>query len=78
MSNAALVLQRRIKQLGQDALHCREVELRLTEDGRYVLLSRYVEVYHHAKASECAVRHYRVPLAGMIRWMVNHAEETSG
>lgn len=77
MSNQALVLQRRIKQLDQDVLHCREVELRLTEDGRHVLLSRYVELYCHEKASECTARHYRVPLASMIRWMVDHAEQGS-
>ncbi|WP_058546797.1 hypothetical protein [Pseudomonas fluorescens] len=77
MSNATLVLQRRIKQIGQDALHCRELELRLTEDGRHVLLSRYLELYCHEKASECSVRHYRVPLASMIRWMVDNAEQRS-
>lgn len=77
MSNATLVLQRRIKQLGQDALHCRELELRLTEDGRHVLLSRYLELYCHEKASACSVRHYRVPLASMIRWMVDNAEQRS-
>ncbi|NUT80140.1 hypothetical protein THH46_19950 [Pseudomonas sp. NA13] len=77
MSNATLVLQRRIKQIGQDALHCRELELRLTEDGRHVLLSRYLELYCHEKAGECSVRHYRVPLASMIRWMVDNAEQRS-
>ncbi|WP_413791689.1 MULTISPECIES: hypothetical protein [unclassified Pseudomonas] len=77
MSNQALVLHRRIKHLGRETLQCREVELRLTEDGQHVLLSRYVELYRHEKAGECTVRHYRVPLAGMIRWMVDHAEEAS-
>ncbi|MBV4551372.1 hypothetical protein HU742_009525 [Pseudomonas sp. SWRI102] len=74
MNSEALVLHRRVKNLGQGALHCHEVELRLAEDGRHVLLSRYVERYRHDQAGLNAVQHYRVPVASVIRWMINHGE----
>jgi len=74
MNSDVLVLHRRVKALGQGALHCRELELRLAEDGRHVLLSRYLELYRQEQVGECTIEHYRVPLASMIRWMVNNAE----
>ena len=77
MSHEVLVLHRRVKTLDRGVLHCRELELRLAEDGRHVLLSRYLELYSQEHAGECTVEHYRVPLASMIRWMVNHAERGS-
>lgn len=77
MSNEVLVLHRRVKVLDRGMLHCRELELRLAEDGRHVLLSRYLELYSQEHVGECAIQHYRVPLASMIRWMVNHAERGS-
>ncbi|WP_210639384.1 MULTISPECIES: hypothetical protein [unclassified Pseudomonas] len=77
MSNDALILNRRVKTLSRDTLHCREFSLQLAEDGRHVLLSRYVELYRHEDISWCAIRHHRVPLARMIRWMVDHGERVS-
>jgi hypothetical protein len=78
MNSQPLVLHRRVKTLDQGALHCREVELRLAEDGRHVLLSRYVEWYDPEQAGLCATQHYRVPLASMIRWMIHNGERGEG
>jgi hypothetical protein len=74
------VLRRTIRRPAPATLHSREVELRMTDDGRYVTLSRYVERYGEAGTASCVVRHHRVPVAQMIRWMVSHGvveEETS-
>jgi hypothetical protein len=77
MSNPVLVLHRRVKSLDQGILHCREIELQLTEDGRHLLLSRYLELYSHDQVGACDIQNYRVPLASMIRWMVSHGERMS-
>lgn len=74
MNNEALVLHRRTRALDPGTLHCREVDVRLAEDGRYVLLSRYVELYRHEHVSWCAIQQHQVPLAKMIRWMVDNGE----
>jgi len=75
MNNDALILRRRLKRLGQGALQCREVELRLAEDGSHVLLSRYVERYCHGQEGGGVSRHHRVSLARLIRWMTEHGEQ---
>lgn len=77
MNNDALVLHRRIKVLSREALHCREVELRLAEDGRHVLLSRYVELYSHEQISWCTIQQHQVPLVSIIRWMVDNGERVT-
>ncbi|MDO7896064.1 hypothetical protein [Pseudomonas citrulli] len=74
MSSGALVLHRRMRTLGQGALHCREVELCLAEDGRHVVLSRYVERFSQEGADWCSVHHHRVALVDMVRWMVENGE----
>ncbi|MDB6444806.1 MULTISPECIES: hypothetical protein [Pseudomonas] len=74
MTNQALVLRRHTKTLSRGGLQCREVELRLAEDGHHVLLSRYVERYHHEQGGECIVQHHQVSMATLIRWMTEHGE----
>ncbi|CAN1602236.1 hypothetical protein [Pseudomonas mediterranea] len=74
MTNDALVLRRSVKALGLGGLQCREVELRLAEDGDHVLLSRYVERYHHEQGGECVIQQHQVPMAHLIRWMMAHGE----
>ncbi|MBC3384928.1 hypothetical protein HU715_012740 [Pseudomonas sp. SWRI12] len=78
MSNEALVLHRRMRLLQPDALHCREVELRLAEDGSHVLLNHYVELYRHQRLGWCALRQHRVPLAAIVRWMIDNGEQMRG
>ncbi|WP_331275380.1 MULTISPECIES: hypothetical protein [Pseudomonas] len=63
-----------MRTLDQGALHCREVDLRLAEDGRHVVLSRYVELFSQEHGSWCAIHHHRVSLVDMVRWMVEHGE----
>lgn len=74
MTNDALVLRRSVKALGQGGLQCREVELRLAEDGSHVLLSRYVERYRHEQGGEWVIQQHQVPMAHLIRWMMAHGE----
>jgi len=74
MTNDTLVLRRHTKMLDQGGLQCREVELRLAEDGHHVLLSRYVERYRHEQGGECVIQHHRVSMANLIRWMMEHGE----
>ncbi|MCI8209424.1 hypothetical protein AUC61_07745 [Pseudomonas sp. S25] len=74
----ALVLHRRTRNPNPASLHSREIELRVADDGRHVLLSRYVELFSQDDAAWCTVRHHRVPLASMIRWMISHGVEGEG
>jgi hypothetical protein len=76
--NHSLVLHRRVRTPSQDSLHCREIELRLADDGRHLLLSRYVELYGDEQAAWCLVRHHRIPLNRMIRWMIGQGELVNG
>lgn len=68
----AVVLQRITRRPTPATLHSREIELRLTDDGRYVMLSRYLERYGDPETAWCGVRHHRVPVARMIRWMISY------
>lgn len=72
--NDALVLHRRTRAPNQASLHCREIELCLADDGRHVMLSRYVELYSDEHAAWCSVRHHRIPLTRMIRWIISNGE----
>jgi hypothetical protein len=67
----ALVLYRIIRRPAPATLHSRETELRLSDDGRYVTLSRYVERFGDTEAAWCVVRHHRVPVLRIIRWMIS-------
>ncbi len=68
----ALVLHRMIRRPTAATLHSREIELGLSDDGRYVTLSRYVERYGNPETAWSGARHHRVPVARMIRWMISH------
>jgi hypothetical protein len=76
-NNEALVLYRRLRLPGPAALHCREIELRLSDDGGHVVLSRYLELNCQGQAGWCSIRHYRVPLANMVRWMTDNGESVN-
>lgn len=73
--NDALVLHRRTRTPNPTSLHSREIELRLTDDGRHITLSRHVELYGDEHTAWCRVRHHRVPLTSMIRWMISNGEQ---
>lgn len=70
-----LVLHRRTRSLGQASLHCRELELSLCDDGRHIMLSRYVELFSNEDSSWSEVRHHRVPLTRMVRWLIDNGDE---
>lgn len=67
----ALILHRRICRPTAATLHSREIELGLTDDGRYVTLSRHVERYGDPETAWSGVRYHRVSVARMIRWMIS-------
>ncbi|HWV08047.1 MAG TPA: hypothetical protein VN156_00800 [Pseudomonas sp.] len=77
----ALVLHRRLRTPDPASLHCRELDLRLTDDGRHLVLCRHVELYGPERSSWGATHQHRVPLEQVVRWMVRQgdkAEEVGG
>lgn len=74
----ALVLHRRTRAPNQASLHSREIELRLSDDGRHIVLSRYLELYSEPHSGWCSARHHRISLARMVRWMISHGLEVQG
>ncbi len=72
----ALILEQRVsKHLGTD-LHCHEVSLRLSDDQRHLILSRYSEHYT-PQGSQSVERHYQVPMDDALRWLVQRAEQNA-
>lgn len=66
----ALVLRRKIRRPTAATLHSREIELGLSDDGRYVTLSRYVERYGDPETEWSGFRHHRVLVRRLIRWII--------
>ncbi|KAB0549913.1 hypothetical protein F7R01_01480 [Pseudomonas argentinensis] len=66
-----LVLHRRIRTPDLATLHCRELELRLDADGRYLVLSRYAELYSEDRCVWGSSRDHRVSLVRLLRWVVS-------
>ncbi|KJU77902.1 hypothetical protein ACSMFQ_06480 [Ectopseudomonas chengduensis] len=70
----SLLLYQRIRNPDSLSLHCREVDLRLSDDRCHLVLSRYVELY----VSECTqwemVRHHQVRLTDLLRWMILNSQ----
>lgn len=73
-SDDVLVLHRRTRTPCPASLHCREIELRLADDGQHIVLNRYVELYRDEHTAWCSVQQHCVPLASLIRWMVSTGE----
>jgi len=67
-----LVLHRRMRAPDPASLHCREIELRLDEDGRHLVLSRYTELYREERTAWCSISHHHIPLVSVIRWMIEN------
>ncbi|MGE8500583.1 MAG: hypothetical protein ACN6O6_24040 [Pseudomonas sp.] len=75
MSNdLGLTLHRRLRTPDQASLHCRELDLRLTDDGQHLVLCRYVELYRDDRFTWGTTHHHRVPLLNVVRWMVRQGE----
>ncbi|NWA26912.1 hypothetical protein HX866_18665 [Pseudomonas gingeri] len=71
-----LILEQRVSKHADTDLHCHEVSLRLSDDQRHLILSRYSEHYSPL-GSQSAERHYQVPTADALRWLVQRAEQSA-
>ena len=65
----SLTLQQRVIQHDPDTLHCREITLRLSEDCRHLVLSRYTEHYGPALV-RWIERSHTVSVTELFRWLV--------
>lgn len=68
--NNLLVLHRRLRAPDGQSLHCRELDLRLDEDGRHLVLSRYTELFSDDQSIWGASHEHKVPLVNLLRWMI--------
>lgn len=69
----SLTLQQRVTQQEPDTLHCREITLRLSEDCRHLVLSRYTEHYGPALV-RWIERSHTVSVTDLFRWLVANGE----
>ncbi|WP_263142931.1 hypothetical protein [Pseudomonas sp. RIT-PI-AD] len=74
-ADEVLVLHRRMRSPRLESLHCRAFELRLAEDGRHLILSRYTELYCEDRSAWESIGHHRVPLVSLVRWMIGHGAQ---
>jgi hypothetical protein len=65
----SLTLQQRVIQQDPATLHCREITLRLSEDCRHLVLSRYTEHYGPALV-RWIERSHTVSVTELFRWLV--------
>jgi len=68
----ALLLYQRIRNPDPLSLHCREVDVRLSEDRRHLVLSRYVELYSGESTQWEMVSQHQVRLTDLLRWVTLH------
>ncbi|MGF6112176.1 MULTISPECIES: hypothetical protein [Pseudomonas] len=71
--NRSLILQQRVTQNDSAHLHCREITLRLSEDCRELVLSRYTEHYGPALV-RWMERSHTVSVSDLFRWLVANGE----
>lgn len=69
----SLTLQQRVIQPDPATLHCREITLRLSEDCRHLVLSRYTEHYGPALV-RWIERSHTVSVTELFRWLVANGE----
>ena len=69
----SLILQQRVIQPDPATLHCREITLRLSEDCRHLVLSRYTEHYGPALV-RWIERSHTVSVTDLFRWLVANGE----
>ncbi|KDD65742.1 hypothetical protein V466_27470 [Pseudomonas mandelii PD30] len=69
----SLILQQRVIQDDQAALHCREITLRLSADCRHLVLTRYTEHYGPALV-RWIERSHTVSVTELFRWLVANGE----
>ncbi|CAI8764823.1 CopG family transcriptional regulator [Pseudomonas sp. IT-P253] len=69
----SLLLEQRVEKHANAALHVRETSLKLSDDQREVILSRYVEHYSHDDV-EWVESSHRVSVTDMLNWLTSHGE----
>jgi len=69
---APLVLFRNLaSDARQQLLH--ELEARVSDDGRHLIVSRYRERYGNGTTAQRQEVHRRVPIATLLRWMARES-----
>lgn len=72
----ALMLLQRVTKLADASLHCREVNLRLSDDQHYLVLTRYSEHYS-PEGMEWVERKHRVSVTELLRWVIEQGQPQS-
>ena len=70
-----LLLEQRLNRRANSGLHCSETSLRLTDDERELVLSRYSEHYGPALV-RWIERSHTVSVSELFRWLVANGETT--
>ena len=73
MASESVVLQQRVIRQDPGTLHCREITLRLSDDCRNLVLSRYTEHYGPALV-RWIERSHTVSVSDLFRWLVANGE----
>ena len=68
-----LVLEQRLSRRANSGLHCSETSLRLTDDERELVLSRYIELYR-PEGVEWVERSHRISVNALLRWIIANGE----
>lgn len=68
-----LVLEQRLNRRANSGLHCSETSLRLTDDERELVLSRYIELYR-PEGVEWVERSHRISVNALLRWIIANGE----
>ena len=64
-----LLLEQRLNRRANSGLHCSETSLRLTDDERELVLSRYIELYR-PEGVEWVERSHRISVNALLRWII--------
>lgn len=72
-NSPSLMLEQRLVKRANTGLHCSETSLRLSEDERELILSRYIELYR-PEGVEWVERSHRVSVTALLRWIVAQGE----
>jgi len=73
MASESVVLQQQVTRQDPATLHCREITLRLSDDCRHLVLSRYTEHYGPALV-RWIERSHTVSVSDLFRWLVANGE----
>ncbi|MGE7989653.1 hypothetical protein ACQKPE_01090 [Pseudomonas sp. NPDC089554] len=69
MNDARLMLFQRHENTPHQPLRVHELEARLSDDGRSLVISRYLEQYQPGRPTARREVSHQVPIAALLRWM---------